>query len=82
MATVQNDFMRRMLNFEMISSYTISFNLRSEYEHTSYVKFGGFDEFAFKNGKKEDMKLFKTSGTYTWGLPLISITDAKGGEFL
>jgi hypothetical protein len=45
--------------------------MRSEYGHTSYVKFGGeVDYFAFKNGKKSDMNLFKCTDIKSWNLPL------------
>lgn len=54
---------------------TISFNIRSEYGHSSYIKLGGYDKFALINGKQEDMKLFKTLSINTWLIKLDKITD-------
>lgn len=57
-----------------LESFTISFDIRSEYGHTSYVKFGGFDEFALENGM-DSMSLFKTNGLSTWTFPLDRINN-------
>jgi len=59
-----------------IKHVTISFDLRSEMGRSSYVKFGGYDKFAFKNQRQDDMKLLKTRNIETWSLPLLKMTDS------
>lgn len=48
----------------------------------SYAKLGGFDEFALKNGKKEDMNLFKSTERYRWAIPIEKINGTSEEEIL
>jgi hypothetical protein len=65
----------------MMGYLTISFDIRSEYGHTSYVKFGGFDVFALKNGKVDDLKLFPTLSIDEWTVALSELKDTNGSPF-
>ena len=58
----------------LIDHNTISFDLRSEEGHTSYIKFGGFDTFGLKNNVSSSMELLQTVKTDTWELTLNNLT--------
>lgn len=72
-----SNFIRQMQDQGKLSSITISFDIRSEFGHTSFVKFGGYDAFAIEGGK-EAMKLFKTLSIDTWVFPLDRINNMLG----
>lgn len=65
---------------KVITYPTISFDLRSEFGASSYIKLGGFDIFAFENQKQDDMKLFKTNNKEFWHLPFDKVTNNKDEE--
>ena len=66
----------------LIDSNVISFNLRKELGHSSYVKFGGYDVIAFEKGTTDSMSLIKTRSNSNWYLPLTNLaykSDGVGG---
>lgn len=73
-----SNFLRQMQNKGLLSSITISFDIRSEFGRSSYVKFGGMDTFALADGKLSSMKLFKTNSIDEWSIPLNNIKDCEG----
>ena len=66
---------------KVIDSNVISFNLREEYGHSSYVKFGGYDTVAFENNDISSMGLFKTKSYIYWHLIMsnMSYKNRNGG---
>jgi hypothetical protein len=73
------NFMYQLKAKGLIDYNVISFNIRSEYGFSSYVKFGGYDDFALKDGNKDELKLFRTRNTKYWHLPLAGILAGDGG---
>jgi hypothetical protein len=69
------NFMYQLKAKGLIDYNVISFNIRSEIGYSSYVKFGGYDSFALKDGNKDELKLFRTRNIKYWHLPLTGIVS-------
>ena len=58
----------------------ISFNMRSEYGLSSYIKFGGYDTMGMKDNTTDSMNFFRTVDEKTWTLPVESFKAYNNSE--
>lgn len=55
----------------------ISFNMRSEYGISSYIKFGGYDTIGMKGNTTDSMNMYRTTNEKKWMLPIESLKFAN-----